>query len=276
MSIPCAFVPAGNSEIFRGRFQHFTQEYVVAGLGGAEDVAGEAGFVANTEPGSALYTSPSFGQPVRWNVVVFGREVLQRIASGLPFADESEILAGKQWSILKILVRWTVPGRGVENVLMDIGSGVDIITPPTTMTSVFVMVPDLNDDVTVPGDYDQLIYNTSVTASMIPMLVEANRSYYTARFTQSVFVGSFVGFIDVELRPEMRQLQIFVNGTAAADAQWITRNPQSPTTSTILGRVALAGLVQSTLVEAPQTATHIRIIDSGAGTIYTVVQVLMR
>lgn len=275
MSIPCAFVPAGNSDIFIGRFQHFTQDYVVAGLGGTQDVVDEAGFVANTEPGSALYTTPSFSQPVRWNIVVFGREVLQpTTVSILP--TQSDILSGKQWSILKVMLRWTVPGRGVENVLMDIGSGVDVITPPTTQVSVFVLVPDPAANPTVPGDYQQLFYASSITASAIPGLTEMNKTYFTGRFTQSVFVGSFVGFIDVELRAEARLLQVFVNGTAAADGQFITRNPVTPTTSTIVGRVAMAGLVQSAIVEIPQTATHLRIIDSGAGTIYTVVQELMR
>lgn len=271
---------AGPADIFALRYE-IAQRNGVFDYGAAQSpqspqLPNAGTWVASVTGGTLLTTPLAIAPGSPWNVNIWAKEILQ--PSDLPAPTLDEILSrGTQASILKAMVGWVqYPGR-LRQIMIDIGTGLDITVGPSTQVCIDVMVPvpDSAPPIRPPefGDGTALSFYTYVVASV--MCVTGPIPSRGGCYTQSAFLTGEQTEVEVPVADESRRVQVFQANDAALDVSFLM-NP--PFGDLLPGPIDLGGVnvqdFQTGKVLVPQNAKSIRL--QGSGGIVTVRQELQR
>lgn len=176
-----------------------------------------AGMTGNEYSGGSIVATNPNKDITWWNVTVFAQELLRTVGQDAPTKEEI-LTSGAPASLLKARIRWTeYPGHHRE-LLVDIGTGVDIFVGPTVRVQVDVMVPipesapPIRPPVFGP-DGRGVQFFTYVVANATCVQSPVGRK--AACFTQSTYLSEAVGGLPAQpagrvlIPNDARMLQVY-------------------------------------------------------------------
>lgn len=244
--------------------------------------------VGNINNGNPLLSIPPIQSIEWWHLTIWAQEIIRDRLVDPDFSGQTAVRAARQVSMLKARVTWTEFPSQAREIIVDIGTGLDIFVGPTNqMFAVEIMVPDPTSAPAVrPGPFTtsaapapsteppRFMLDSWVVASAWCVYGSVGRP--EGRFTQSAFLGQTVGipivqqgFVDIPIPDNARRVQVFSTEEVGNVAvQWGFRNPIPagptviPIVLTPLGAFPFADGFSTRIVEVPQNAKFMRLRSS--------------
>lgn len=237
--------------------------------------------VGNVNGGSPLLSLPPIQSVEWWHVTIWAQEIIRNSQVDPDFSGQAAVRAARQVSMLKARIIWTEFPSQPREIIVDIGTGIDIFIGPTNQVfAVEIMVPNpASAPVLRPGafttsanqvdpseDPPKFRLDSWVVASAWCVYGAVGRP--EGRFTQSAFASNSTpqASVDIPIPDNARRVEIFsTQPTANPPVIWGFENPRNPVTGsppavvlTPLGQFDFVGS-QTDLVEVPQNAKFLRV-----------------
>ncbi len=241
--------------------------------------------VGNINNGNPLLSIPPIRSIEWWHLTIWGQEIIRDRVENPQVTPQEIVRSAPQLTMLKAKITWVEFPSIAREIIVDIGTGIDIFIGPTNQVfAVEIMVPDVVSAPPVrPGaftssalpapstDPPRFIADTWVVASAWCVYGAVGRP--TGRFTQSAFMGQtpipITGqpFVDIPIPDNARRVQVFsTEENQNAPIVWGFENPVLPGTgtpvpfvTTALGSFSFVDGFTTRIVQVPQNAKFMRL-----------------
>lgn len=255
---------------------------------GVSPVAG----VGNINSGSPLLSLPPIKSVEWWHLTIWAQEIIRAFDINPDFSGQSAVRAARQVSMLKARVTWTEFPAIPRQIIIDIGTGIDIFIGPTNqLFSVEIMVPDPTSAPPVrpegftssaPGNpedpsVDPPIFRFDSYVAASAWCVYGSIGRPAGRFTQTAGTTSGAPnqpFVDIPIPDNARTVQVFsTEAMGNLPVIWGFENPVTPLSggsspppviNTPLGQFDFFFGDHTGRVEVPQNAKFMRVSRLGA------------
>lgn len=253
-------------------FDVIAQEFWVAGIGNI--------FQTNYIPITVNYNrgqSTVFRTPVNGGSTYFhfSADVQGEIYyprqgdGGLPYSPEDTFQLtrsrGNQVSILKCLLEYPMQNNKIRRLLFDVGSGIDIIIPPTTYVQATLLQPsaEVPDGFPFPAGFSitgQFAAIVVLTAQCVQCPSDHTNH---ATYTQSFSLSPDSSFVNVDVAPEAKTAQLLASSAVPVGMTFLYQRIDQITNAlmdrSIVGNASpiFAGATNTDEVLIPQNANVI-------------------
>lgn len=247
--------------------------------------------VGNINNGSPLLSVPPIRSIEWWHLTIWAQELIRDSTINPDFSGQSAVRAGRQVSMLKAKVTWVEFPSQPREILIDIGTGIDIFLGPTNQVfSVEIMIPNTavapplrpgafttSATPAIPSeDPPKFRIDAWVVASAWCVYGSVGRP--EGRFTQTAFASGSTSqlFVDIPIPDNARVLQVFsTQPNGNPPVIWGFENPVLPGAGTApaivptpLGQFDFTGS-QTGRVLVPQNSKFIRVGQGGDAALRT-------
>lgn len=255
--------------------------------------------VGNVNGGAPLLSIPPIKSVEWWHVTIWAQELIRDFTTDPNVNSQSAIRSARQVSMLKARIIWTEFPSQAREIIVDIGTGIDIFIGPTNqMFAVEIMVPNpASAPVVRPAPFTTAAPGPGPSVEpprfrLDAWVVASAWCVYGAigrpegRYTQSAALSAGLApvppqlFVDIPVPDNARRVQIFSTNDPDSSAVpnrpaiWGFENPQPPVGGspvpivlTPLGLVQFGNAAfpraQTPIVEVPQTAKFLRVQNPG-------------